>query len=309
GDKVESEDRIEPLRNMTKQLCDEWGAKQRKYGFFQIADLDKIKEIALKKWGDKYENKDALNDIITAIIAHQLEPYKKHEAERWLMGELMDVRDLSRLNLKHDLRKRSHAFTMLQVFIEHSIKKSLLFLDDFEKVIPLQKTIYESTEKAEDIEEVFDPRWFGTKKAPEEYSAEKTLDKVFKLHDINGLKMIITLKSIEYLEELKKKIREKNDQHLIKLKDPLVISDFEEDDVYQFYNENMELFFNNIEYKEYSKLFPKSYFPLNKSVLKSIFQQAKGNPREVVKLLNKIFNEIIGSNEKVEEILERFQSA
>ncbi|MHA2269708.1 MAG: hypothetical protein ACXAB8_18090, partial [Promethearchaeota archaeon] len=266
SDKIDSEDRVEPLRNMTKQLCNEWGANQRKFGFFPLADIEKTKKIAYKKWGLKYENKEALMDIITAITAHQLEPYKKFEAERWLIGELMDVRDLSRLNLKHDLRKRGHAFTMLKVFIENSNKGSLLFLDDFEKVVPIQKDIYESSEQAEDIEEVFDPRWFGTKKAPENYSAEKTLDKVLELHKINGLKMIITLKSIENLEELKKKIREKNQKLLPMLREPLIMSDFKEEDLFQFYKENLELFFAKANYHEYAKSFSKSFFPLNETV-------------------------------------------
>ncbi len=307
GDKMDSEDRIEPLRNMTKQLCNEWGANQRKFGFFPLADMEKIKEIAFKKWSKKYENKDALIDIISAITAHQLEPYKKFEAERWLIGELMDVRDLSRLNLKHDLRKRSHAFTMLRVFIENSNKNSLLFLDDFEKVVPIQKDIYESSEHTEDIEEVFDPRWFGTKKVPEEYSAEKTLDNILELHKIRGLKMIITLKSTEYFEELKKKIRRKNRKLLIMLKKPFIISDFKEKDLFQFYKENLEFFFAKANYNEYAKFFSHSYFPLNEAVLKHIFKEADGNPREVIKYLIKIFNDIIISNEKLDKILEKYQ--
>jgi len=307
GDKMDSEDRVAPLRNMTKQLCNEWGANQRKFGFFQIADIEKTKEVAFKKWAHKYEDKDALMDIITAITAHQLEPYKKFEAERWLIGELMGVRDLSRLNLKHDLRKRNHAFTMLRVFIENSNKKSLLFLDDVERVIPIQKSFYESTEEAEEIEEVFDPRWFGNKQVPEKNPAEKTLDKILELHKIRGLRMIITLKSIEYFEELKKKIREKNRKLLIMLRKPLVMSDFKEEDLFEFYKNNLEFFFAKANYHEYSKFFSKSLFPLNESVLKYIYREADGNPREVIKYLIKIFNDIVISNEKLEEILEKYQ--
>ncbi|MHA1986404.1 MAG: hypothetical protein ACW98D_07190 [Promethearchaeota archaeon] len=239
-EKMDSEDRVEPLRNMTKQLCKEWGANQKKFGFFQIADIEKTKEVAFKKWAQKYEDKEALMDIITAITSHQLDPYKKYEAERWLIGELMDFRDLSRLNLKHDLRKRSHAFTMLKVFIENSTKKSLLFLDDFERVLPLQQTLYESTEDAEEIEEVFDPRWFGNKKIPEKYSADKTLEKILELHKIEGLRMIVTLKSIEYLEELRREIREKNTNLLSLLQKPMVMSGFKEEDMFKFYKENLE---------------------------------------------------------------------
>ena len=307
GDKMDSEDRVAPLRNMTKQLCNEWGANQRKFGFFQIADLDKTKEIAFKKWADKHEDKDALMDVITAITAHQLEPYKKFEAERWLIGELMDVRDLSRLNLKHDLRKRTHAFAMLKVFIENSNKKSLLFLDDFERVIPIQKFVYQSTEEVEEIEEVFDPSWFGNKQVPKRNTAERTLDKILELHKIKGLRMIITLKSIDYLEELKKKIRENNKKLLLMLKEPLFMADFKEEDMFQFYKENLEIFFANVNYHEYSKFFSNSLFPLNETVLKYIFREANGNPREIIKCLIKIFNDIVISNDKLEEILEKYQ--
>ncbi len=306
-DKINSEDRVAPLRNMTRQLCNEWGPQKRKFGFFQISDLEKTKEAAFKKWSRRYEDKDALKDVITAITAHQLEPYKKFEAERWLIGELMDVRDLSRLNLKHDLRKRSHAFTMLRVFIENSNKKSLLFLDDFEKVIPIRKSFDESTEEIEEIAEVFDPRWFGSKPIPEKYSAGKTLDKILELYKIRGLRMIITFKSIEYFEELKKKIREKNKKLLIMLKKPLIMSDFKEEDLFEFYKNNLEFFFAKANYPEYSKFFSKSFFPLNESVLKYIFREANGNPREVIKYLIKIFNDIIISNEKLEDILEKYQ--
>ncbi|MBY8985247.1 MAG: ATP-binding protein [Candidatus Lokiarchaeota archaeon] len=307
GDKIDSEDRIEPLRNMTQQLCNEWGANQRKFGFFQVADIDKTKEIAFETWKNKYKDNDALKDIITAIIAHQLEPYKKSEAERWLIGELMDVRDLSRLNLKQDLRKRTHAFTMLRVFIENSNKKSVLFLDDFERVLPIHESRYESDEQTEDIEEIFDPRWFGTKKVPEDYSKEKIFDKILELRKIRGLKIIISLKSIESFEELKKKIRGKNKKLLLMLKKPLNMSDFKEEDIFQFYKDNLEFFFANANFHEYAKFFSNSFFPLNESVLKNIFEEAQGNPREVIKLLIKIFNEIILSNYKLEEILDRYQ--
>lgn len=306
-DKIDSEDRLEPLRNMTKQLCNKWGPQERKFGFFQISNLEKTKESAFKKWSRRYEDKDALKDVITAITAHQLEPYKKFKAEQWLIGELMDVKDLSRLNIKHDLRKRSHAFTMLRVFIENSHKKSLLFLDDFEKILPIQKPMYESVELTEDIEEVFDPRWFGIKQVPEKYSAEKILDKILELHKIRGLKIIITFKSIEAIEELKKKIGEKNRKLLIMLKKPLVMSDFIEEDLFQFYKENLEIFFANVNYHEYPKFFSNSFFPLNENVLKYIFREARGNPREVIKYLIKIFNEIIVSNEKLEDTLENYQ--
>ena len=302
-----SEERVEPLRNMTKRLCHEWDAGERKFGFFRIADIEKVKNQAYKKWSRKFEDKGALMDVITAITAHQCDPYKKIEAERWLIGDLMDVRALSRLNLKHDLRKRNIAFTMLKVLIENLKKESVLFIDDFERIISIRNPLYDTTEEIEEIEEVFDPRWFGNKKSPENYTSEKVLDKILELHKIRGLRIIITLKSIDYLEDFKRKIENKNRKLLLMMKKPLIMSDFVEEDMFQFYKNNLDLFFASVKYKDYSKHFPTSFFPLNMDVLKYIFKEAKGNPREVIKYFIKIFNEIITSNEELEAILAKYQ--
>ncbi|GAG93388.1 unnamed protein product, partial [marine sediment metagenome] len=134
-----------------------------------------------------------------------------------------------------------------------------------------------------------------------------TLDKILELHKIKGLRMIITLKSIDYLEELKREIRAKDEKLLLMLKNPLAMSDFKEEDLFQFYKENLELFFANVNYHEYSKFFSGSFFPLNETVLKHIFREVNGNPREIIKYLIKIFNDLIISNEKLEDIIEKYQ--
>ncbi|MBY8990673.1 MAG: hypothetical protein KGD58_07975 [Candidatus Lokiarchaeota archaeon] len=302
-----SEDRVEPLRNMTKRLCNEWDIGERRFGFFQIADTEEVRKQAYKNWSKKFEDKEALMEVITAITAHQCDPYKKVEAERWLIGDLMDVRDLSRLNLKHDLRKRNISFTMLKVLIENLKKESVLFIDDFERIISIKKPAYETSDDLEEIEEVFDPRWFGVKQTPENYSSDKVLDKILELHKIRGLRIIITLKSKEYLEEIKRKIENKDRKLLLMVKKPLIMANFEEEDVIRSYKNHLDFFFARINYYDYSKHFSNSFFPLTETVLKYIFHETKGNPREVLKYFIKIFNEIIRSSEKLEDILTKYQ--
>ena len=305
GDK--SEGRVEPLRNMTKRLCNEWDLGEKKFGFFQIPDVEKVKKHAYKNWSKKFEDKEALMEVITAITAHQCDPYKKVEAERWLIGDLMDIRDLSRLNLKHDLRKHNIAFTMLKVLIENLKKESVLFIDDFERIISIKKPAYETLDDIEEIEEVFDPRWFGTKQTPENYSSDKVLDKILELHKIRGLRIIITLKSKEYLEEIKRKIENKERKLLLMVKKPLIMANFEEEDVIKSYKNHLDFFFARINYYDYFKHFSNSFFPLTEKVLKYIFHETKGNPREVLKYFIKIFNEIITSIEKLEDILAKYK--
>ena len=173
---------LEPLRNIINQLCNDWGALERKYGFFHVANIEKVKNNAFEKLLNKFREgeKVALIDIITGIATHQLDPYKKIEAERWLLGELMNIKELSRLNLMYDLRKSKNAFIMLKLLIENSKLGTIFFIDDFEKIISIPKLI----EEDDDEGEVFDRSWlYGKKPLPDESAAKKVLEKILKLFD------------------------------------------------------------------------------------------------------------------------------
>lgn len=295
---------IEVLRNIARRLCNKWGALERKYGFFHLADIEKVRKVAFDSWAPNFEHKTAIMDIINALTAHQLDPYKKIEAERWFLGEVIDIRELSRLNLNHDLRGRNHSYTMLKVLVENSIVNSVLFIDDFEKIISMMKPISIGEEK----EEVFDRSWlYGSRESPEKHTAEKLLDKILNLNKIKGLRIIITLKSVDYYKEIKDKFEDKNSRLLNVLKEPIILSNFIEKDLSTFYKKNLEFFFGNINYFDYFRDFSDSYYPLNEIVLKYIYNSSKGNPREIIKILIKIFNEIVLSNEDLNEILKRYQ--
>lgn len=295
---------IEVLRNIARRLCNEWGALDRKFGFFHLGDIEKVKKVACENWAPNFENKAAIMDVINALTAHQLDPYKKIEAERWFLGEVIDIRDLSRLNLKHDLRERNNSYTMLKVLVENAMVSSVLFIDDFEKIISMMKSI--SIE--EETEEVFDRSWlYGTEQSPEKRTADKVLDKILNLNKINGLKIIITIKSPEFYKEIISEIEDKNSNLLDLVKEPIILSNFIKEDLFTFYKRNLEFFFGQINYFDYFRDFSNSYYPLNEEVLKYIYNQTKGNPREIIKLLIKIFNDIILSNENLEEVLKNYQ--
>ncbi len=295
---------IEVLRSIARRLCNEWGALERKYGFFHLADIEKVRKVALNKCTSNFENKSAIMDIINALTAHQLDPYKKIEAERWFLGEVIDIRDLSRLNLKHDLRETNNSYTMLKVLVENSMVSSVLFIDDFEKVLSMMKPL--SIE--EETEEVFDRSWlYSSKESPDKRKAEKLLDKIVRLNKIEGLRIIITLKSVEFYQEIKNKFEEMNSDLLNVLMEPIILPNFIEEDLSKFYKNNLEFFFGNINYFDYFRDFSDSYYPLNGNVLKYIYKTSNGNSREIIKLLIKIFNEIVLSNEDLDVILEKYQ--
>ncbi|MCK4479413.1 MAG: hypothetical protein KAV01_02705 [Candidatus Lokiarchaeota archaeon] len=295
---------IEVLRNIARRLCNEWGALDRKFGFFHLGDIEKVKKVACENWAPNFENKAAIMDVINALTAHQLDPYKKIEAERWFLGEVIDIRDLSRLNLKHDLRERNNSYTMLKVLVENAMVSSVLFIDDFEKIISMIKPI--SIE--EETEEVFDRSWlYGTEQSPEKRTADKVLDNILNLNKINGLKIIITIKSPEFYKEIISEIEDKNSNLLDLVKEPIILSNFIKEDLFTFYKRNLEFFFGQINYFDYFRDFSNSYYPLNEEVLNYIYNQTKGNPREIIKLLIKIFNDIIFSNDNLEEVIKNYQ--
>jgi len=293
----------EVLRSITSSLCNNWGAHDRKFGFFHVADIEKVKRTAFEDLSDKFDDKIALNDVINAITAHQLDPYKKVEAERWLLGELMNFRELSHLNLLYDLKRRAYAFTLLKIISENAKLGTVLFIDDFERIISLSASQPQS-------EVIFEPGWLydDETKSPEMVAAEKIFDKILQLNDIQRLKIIITLKSSESLNEIINKVQEINENLVNIINEPLFLKDFEEADIFEFYRKNIETFLVNIHFSEFLEDFWNTYFPLNEEVLKKINRITNGNPRGIIKQLINLFNDIIYSDEDLEVILDQFMT-
>ncbi|MFX0075067.1 MAG: hypothetical protein ACFE96_06475 [Candidatus Hermodarchaeota archaeon] len=295
---------LAPLKFVVNQLCENWGALERKYGFFHVVNIEKVKQTAFEQLSVKYTEIEpqTLKDAITGIATHQLDPFKKIEAERWLLGKLMDAKELSTLNLSHDLHKGKNAYILLRILIENSKLGTILFIDDFERIIRLTK------EQDDSPEEVFDPSWlYGTEMTPNDIVSEKVFSKIVQLQKIQGLRVIITLKSEEALDQIKKKYHEIDPDLLTLIKEPIFLRSFNEDDIFELYKNTMDNFFNIIECHEFTKTFEENYFPLNNTILKNIFERTQGNPRAIIKILIKIFNEIIEDEEKLEIILKKYE--
>ncbi len=296
---------MEPLKFIVNQLCDKWGALERKFGFFHVVDIEKVQKYAFEQLSNKYKEvePETLKDVINGITIHQLDPYRKIEAERWLLGEIMDAKELSTLNLIHDLRKGKNAYLMLKLLIENSKSGTILFIDDFEKIISI------TSPQSERAEEIFDPSWlYGTEVTPNDIAADKLFDKIVQLQNIKGLRIIFTLKSKESLVDIRKKYSEKIPELLSFIMEPFYLLEFKEEDVYELYSSTMSKFYESINTSEFANAFQNPYYPLNKRILKNIFERAEGNPRAIIKLLIKIFNEIIYSNECIDAILKNYEN-
>ena len=192
---------------------------------------------------------------------------------------------------------------MLRLLIENSKSGTILFLDDFGKIISIMSP------QSERAEEIFDPSWlYGTEATPNDIVADKIFNKIVQLQNIEDLRIIITLKSKESLVDIKKKYSEKNPELLSSIREPFYLLEFKEEDVYELYSSTMSKFYESIDNIEFTKAFQNPYFPLNKRILRNIFERAEGNPRAIIKLLIKIFNEIIYSNDSIDAILKGYEN-
>jgi len=270
-----------------------------------VVNIDKVRNNALHKLSRHFKDNEqvALRDVINGITTHQLDPYKRVDAERWLLGELMDVREIARLNLQNDLRKNKNAYVMLKLLIENARKGTVIFIDDFEKLIAMLKP-----PEDEEEEKIFDPSWlYGSESSPDHVEARKVLKKIMKLLSIKGMKVVITLKSMDALEEIKNIIRDIDENFVQSFLDPLFLLKLSEDDILEFYIKNMEHFLTSINLYDFYDEIPEKYFPLNEIVLKRIYKNTDGNPREIIKMLIKIFNDIIFSEEELENVLFKYE--
>ena len=296
---------LDPLRNIVNQISNQWGALERKFGFFHVVDINKVRINAFKKLSGQFseDERTALLDIINGITTHQLDLYKKVEAEGWLLGELMNIKELSRLNMKHDLRNSKTAYSMLKLLIENSKLGSVLFIDDFEKTINMTKPLMEYEEEAE---EVFDRSWLYGKRASTDklIKSKKLFEKLRKICQIKGLRIIITLNSLNSLGDIKRKLGDTDLE--VNFREPIILPKFEKDDTLELYKKIMKEFLESIDFTDYIKEFSDDLFPLNEDVLQKIHQDSKGNPREILKLLIKLLNEIVYSDDNLNEILEEY---
>ena len=92
------------------------------------------------------------------------------------------------------------------------------------------------------------------------------------------------------------------------IKEPLFLNNFSEDDIFEFYKNTMNSFYDSIECNEFTQAFENPYYPLNKLTLKSIFEHTEGNPRAIIKILIKIFNELIDDEENFDSILKKYEN-
>ncbi len=206
-------------------------------------------------------------DCVKALVIYELDKVRKPMAERWLLGEDMDESELDNLGINSVIEDDDICLAMIKLITEHLDKVVLFYFDELESP-------YRTHGEAAEI---------------------RFLETLKRLY--NEVKNIVIIGAV--LKEIWPRILEIADQPLRSRMEPeLEIKPFTFADVKLYFAKSMEVFWNE------NNLNPPLYplFPLNETVLETIFNKTKGNPRETIKLARMFVDKIVNEEMTLEQL-------
>ena len=206
-------------------------------------------------------------DCVKALVIFELDKSRRPMAERWLLGEDMDETELDTLGINSVIEDDDICLAMIKLITEHLDKVVMLYFDELESP-------YRTHGEAAEI---------------------RFLETLKRLY--NEVKNIVIIGAV--LKEIWPRILEIADQPLRSRMEPeLEIKPFTFADVKLYFAKSMEVFWNE------NNLNPPLYplFPLNETVLETIFNKTKGNPREAIKLARMFVDKIVNEEMTLEQL-------
>ena len=305
------------FQNIFSLLTDSWGANQKIYGLFRIGSGEKIAEIiesTKKLYKDTTKNPDELGDCISIIVKYSMDRNKYKICERWILGDNINFDDLLYIGVKRDLSAPNMAKEMLKLILQGLKSSIVIMIDDFLKAATrYDEEIIESyfDDNFDEFEDEFDsessenhhnnyiileetaPIQSKKEEEPQLPIYERLKEMI---SDFTGIKLILTM-HLEELDPFFKKIPEELKQ---RVNAPFVLQPFTQADFKWFYIESMNRFCRNHGLRNISE---NPYFPLNETLLNTIYEKCNGNPRMMIKQLKSV-TEVFLKN-----IIERFSDA
>ncbi len=299
------------LRDFTQNFGEKFGAAEKLYGLFRTQNSDQISQSAINQLEDDYD-RASLEQCVNVTIQHMMNNDKSQVAERWLLGQLMDIEELDLLGAYEDLSKEIMAKTMMKLIVEHTEQDTVFLFDDLDKAA----TEFDS------LEEYFDPdddvNWAGDLGETENVEEFALIEELLQLmRDIKKLKFVVTLgqdESERCIEWLKKKQVDPT----IYIADPIFLSTITINDTNHLYFSRMKNFCLKYDVDhptadrsfkperdldEYLQVYGENlYFPLSENIIKDIFEISDKNPRKILRNFKRIFDAIIFEEIKIDEI-------
>ncbi|GAB4320861.1 MAG: hypothetical protein Kow0069_24950 [Promethearchaeota archaeon] len=129
------------VREFVNRLANYWGGGQRVYGIYRSTNVQRLAAKAYDlELRESYPYPEATKTCLRVICRAAADPENRQLAERWILAEPMDLRELDRLRAPKDLRDDRVAATMLHLFLNHANlldgpRRFLLFFDELERAV------------------------------------------------------------------------------------------------------------------------------------------------------------------------------
>ncbi len=246
---------------VSEEVIEKWGGK--KSGIFQKPKIEEVIQKGLREFPG------VSADCVKALVLYQLDKEKKALAERWLLGEDLEPKELDILGLDSVLEDDDICLSMIKIITKNLDRVLILYFDELESPY----------------------RMLGP-------DAERQFLEVVKrlYNEVSNLVIVVAV-----LKEIWPRILEIADPPLRSRMEPeQELKPFSLNDLKIYYSKAMEQFWDK------NNLNPPLYplFPLNEKILKIIYEKASGNPRNSIKLSKRFIDKIIMEEMDVEELAE-----
>ena len=251
----------ELLDIVSEKLIKKWGGEKK--GLFQKPKIDEVIQKGIREFPGVFA------DCVKALVTYQLDKNKKGLAERWLLGEDLDEKDLKELGINSVVEEDDVCLALIKIITENLDRVLILYFDELESPY----------------------RMLG------EAAERKFLEILKRLYnEVKGLVIIIAV-----LKEIWPRIIEIADAPLRSRMEPeQELKPFSLNDLKIFFSKSMEAFWDD------NNLNPPLYplFPLNEKLIELIFEKTQGNPRSSIKLCRRFIDKVVMEEMTVEELME-----
>jgi len=281
------------LRELSTKITNEWGASELKYGLFRTMNIQALEDNALNsKYYLSSSHKSQAEQIIRILLLHAMDPEKMQLAERWLLGDHLERDDLMYLYVNDDLSGPYMAEELFKLLLEYHDDGIILMFDDLDKNWQLYSTTPEINNE-EDWTEQIDEEQVQNQAIENQKSLFDEITKL--LQNIPKIKIVMSLHKESrgiFIEKFPEQIR------------PLIapekeIPPFLMEDTKLFYRQTMDYYIMRYQLD----LVPNDpYFPLSERLIEKAFDRSHGNPREIIRFIQRLFESVIFEGSSLEEI-------
>ncbi len=286
------------LREISRRLADLWGANEMKYGLFRSGNTLRVLDQAKKTSSFKNsKHQPQLEEVMIVIITHTIDPERSPIAERWLLGDIMDYDELFFLGVENNLSAKYMAEELLHLISDYLEDGINIMFDDIDK----NWERYSKFDHNDDFYEEFEDTYQTLTVVEEEDDIPDFFEQLVKLLKRNkNIKIIISMHE-ENNDEILSKFSEKSKYLIYK---PIRLFNFSTKDTKDYYKEALDLYRKN---HDLSEIPNDNFFPLTEKLILLVYGCTLGNPREIIRTFQQIFDEIIFDETPIEQLEKDFE--